>query len=49
MRFYVIKSKFILFLIFMFGVMAVLSSTYLGGEESLASVFFYKPKREVPI
>ena len=49
MRFYVIKSKFILFLIFIFSVCAVLSSSYLGGGESLASVFFYKQTRVVPI
>lgn len=49
MRFYVIKSKFILLFVLIFSVCAVLSSSYIGGGEALASVFFYKTTREIPI
>ena len=50
MRFYVIKSKFILFLVFIFSCLAVLSSSFFSGSSGvLASVFFYKPTRVVPI
>ena len=48
MHFYVIKSRLIFFLAIIFSVMAVLSVDW-AGQGCLASVFFYKNNRKIPI